>query len=366
MTRSKTLCAILLAASLLGAAGADSLIKDAAVVQGVRDNQLFGPGLVVGLNGTGDSARVAAKLTKNLLERMDISLSTTDLGSKNTAAVMVTATLVPFARKGSKIDVTVSSLGDASSLQGGVLVLAPLEGANGKVYAVAQGSISVGGFSFGGSAASAVKNHPTVGRIPGGALVEQELSHLLVHDGVLELVLKHGDFTTAMRMAAAVNRRFPNAAYARDAATVAVKVPEAFASDRSIVGFVAALENLSVALDSVAKVIINERTGTVVAHSRVRIRTVAIAHGNITVIIREEAEVSQPGPFAPQGITTTVPRTKLEVKEPDAFMHVMQEGASVADLARALNAMGVTPRDVIAIFQALKVAGVLEAELEIM
>jgi flagellar P-ring protein precursor FlgI len=357
---------MLLAASLFGAARADSLLKDLAAVQGVRDNQLFGPGLVVGLNGTGDSAAVAAKLTRNFLERMNISLSTADLGSKNTAAVMLTATLGAFARKGSKIDVTVSSLGDASSLKGGVLLLAPIEGANGKVYAVAQGAVSVVGFSFGGAAASTVKNHPTVGRIPGGALVERELSHSLVHRGMLELVLRQSDFTTAMRMAGAVNGRFPNAAYARDAATVAVKVPEELANDRSIVGFIAALENLSVASDAVARVVINERTGTVVAHSRVHIRTVAIAQGNITVIIREEAEVSQPAPFAQRGTTTTVPRTRLEVEEPDAFVHVMQEGANVADLARGLNAMGVTPQDMIAIFQALKVAGSLDAELIIM
>jgi len=366
MNKATKLCAALAAALLCARAPADSLLKDVAVVHGVRDNQLFGPGLVVGLNGTGDSAAVAGKMAKNLLERLDVSLSSSDLGSKNTAAVMVTATLGPFARKGSRIDVTVSSLGDASSLQGGVLLITPLEGPDGKVYAVAQGSTSVGGFSYGGKAASQQKNHPTVGRVPGGALVEKELADTLVHEGVLELVLKRSDFTTATRMAASVNRQFPNTAYARDAATVVVKVPQPQANDRAIVGFISAIENLSVEEDTVARVIINERTGTVVAHNRVRIKTVAIAQGNITVIVREEPEVSQPAPFSRGATTVVLPRTELEVKEPDAFVHVMHEGATVADLARGLNAMGVTPRDIIAIFQALKAAGALQAELKIM
>lgn len=357
---------MVMAALVCVPARGDSLVKDVAAVHGVRDNQLLGPGLVVGLNGTGDSAAVAGKFTKYMLERMNISLSTADLGSKNTAAVMVSGTLGPFARNGSRIDVTVSSLGDASSLQGGVLLMTPLEGPDGAVYAVGQGSISVGGFSYGGQAASQQKNHPTVGRIPGGALVEKELSGTLVHEGVLELVLKRSDFTTATRLAAAVSRRFPRAAYARDAATVRVRVPHELANDRSIVGFISTIENLSVNEDTVAKVIINERTGTIVAHSRVRIKTVAIAQGNITVIIREEPEVSQPAPFARGAVTVTVPRTTLEVEEPDAFLHVMQEGATVSDLARGLNAMGVTPRDMIAIFQALKAAGALQAELEIL
>ena len=348
-----------------GALGAASLVKDCAGVQGVRDNQLFGPGLVVGLNGTGDSAAVAAKFTKNLLERLKISLSTTDLGSKNTAAVMVTATLGPFARKGARIDVTVSSLGDASSLQGGVLLLTPLEGPDGEVYAVGQGSISVGGFSFGGQAAGQQKNHPTVGRVPNGALIEKELDDTVVKDGCLSLVLKRGDFTTATRLSAAVNARFAGAAWARDAATVVVRVPEEFNDDRSVVGFISALENLSVDEDGVAKVIINERTGTVVAHSRVRIRTIAIAQGNITVLVRELPEVSQPNPFG-RGTTTTVPRTELQVDEPEAFVHVLEEGATIADLARGLNAMGVSPRDIIAIFQALKAAEAIQAELEIL
>jgi len=361
----RTFAVILLAAFLLGQAHAASLVKDVAVVHGVRDNQLFGPGLVVGLNGTGDSAAVAGKFTRNLLERLKISLTLADLGSKNTAAVMVTATLGPFARNGSRIDVTVSSLGDASSLQGGVLLMTPLEGPDGVVYAVAQGSISVGGFSFGGQASEQQKNHPTVGRVPNGALIEQELADTVVQNGILQLVLKHTDFTTASRLANAVNERFPESAYARDAATVSIKVPGEFAKDRSIVAFISALEGLAIDEDSVAKVVINERTGTVVAHSRVRIKTAAIAQGNITVIVREEPEVSQPAPFS-RGTTTVVPRTTLEVEESKGFVHVMPEGASVADLARGLNAMGVTPRDIIAIFQALKAAGALQAELEIL
>ena len=366
MSKIAKLCAALVVALACGAARADSLVKDAVTVHGVRDNQLLAPGLVVGLNGTGDSAAVAAKFARNMLELLKISLSEADLGSKSTAAVMVTATLGPFVRKGSRIDVTVSSLGDASSLQGGVLLLTPLEGPDGVVYAVAQGAVSVGGFSYGGAAATTQKNHPTVGRVPGGALVERELSDTLVHDGKLELVLKRSDFTTAKRLAAAVNQRYPNAAYARDAGTVVVQVPDELANDRSIVGFISTLETLRIKQDTIAKVIINERTGTVVAHSRVRIGTVAIAQGNITVIIREEAQVSQPAPFSKLGTTVEVPRTRLEVEEPEAFVHVMQEGASVADLARGLNAMGVTPRDIIAIFQALDRAGVLQAVLEIM
>ena len=364
LTPFALLCLLLL--PWADAAGAvASLVKDVACVQGVRDNQLFGPGLVVGLNGTGDSAAMAGKFTKNLLERMKITLTAADLGSKNTAAVMVTATLGPFARKGAKIDVTVSSLGDAQSLQGGVLLLTPLEGPDGEVYAVAQGSISVGGFSFGGEAAAQQKNHPTVGRVPGGASIEKELCDTVVHEGVMQLVLQHNDFTTATRLAAAVNQRFPEAAYARDATTVSIKVPPDLATEKSIVQFISILENLTVEEDSVAKVVINERTGTVVAHSRVRIKTTAIAQGSITVIVREQPEVSQPGPFS-RGTTAMVPRTSLEVEETKGFVHVMQEGATIADLARGLNAMGVTPRDIIAIFQALKAAGAFQAELEIM
>jgi len=367
MKPSKIIFAVLPALLLASPSGARaaSLVKDIAAVQGVRDNQLFGPGLVVGLNGTGDSAAVAAKFAQNLLQRLNISLSTADLGSRNTAAVFVTATLEPFARKGAGIDVTVSSLGDATSLQGGVLLMTPLEGADGGVYAVAQGAISVGGFSYDGDAASAQKNHPTVGRIPNGALVEGELNSILVRDGILELVLKRGDFTTAGRLAEAVNERFAEAAYPRDASTVCVRVPQQYANNQSIVQFISVLENLAVEQDSVAKVIINERTGTVVAHSRVRIRTIAIAQGNITVTILEEPEAWQPAPFS-RGQTAVLPRTELNVEEPEAFVHVLEEGASVADLARGLNAMGVSPRDIIAIFQALKAAGALQAELEIM
>jgi len=362
-TSTRTLAAVIAAALLASHSTAASLVKDVAAVQGVRDNQLFGPGLVVGLNGTGDSAAVAAKFAQNFLERLNITLTAGDLGSKNTAAVMVTATLRPFARKGARIDVTVSSIGDASSLQGGVLLLTPLEGPDGNVYAVAQGSISVGGFSYGGQAASAQKNHPTVGRIPDGALIERELSETLVRNGTLELVLKRSDFTTASRLAASINQAFPSIAWARDAATVVVAVPERFANDHNIVPFISALENLSVEEDSTAKVIVNERTGTVVAHRRVRIATTAIAQGNITVIVHEQPEASQPGPFSRQGTTVTLPRTKLDVKEPNAFVHLLPGGATVADLARGLNAMGVTPRDIIAIFQALKAAGALQADL---
>ncbi|HUU70860.1 MAG TPA: flagellar basal body P-ring protein FlgI [Planctomycetota bacterium] len=350
---------------LYPAASAASLVKDVAYVQGVRDNQLFGAGLVVGLNGTGDSAAVASKFARSFLERMKISLTPADIGSKNTAAVMLTATLGPFARKGSKIDVTVSSLGDATSLQGGVLLLTPLEGPDAEVYAVAQGSLSVGGFSYGGEATQQQKNHPTVGHVPEGALVENELSDTVVHDGELQLVLRHTDFTTATRLATAVNEQFADSSYARDAATVSIKVPDNFANDRSIVQFIALLENLSVEEDSVARVVINERTGTVVAHNRVRIKTAAIAQGNITVVVREQPEVSQPGAFA-RGTTAIVPRTELEIDESKGFVHVMQEGATIADLARGLNAMGVTPRDIIAIFLALRKAGALQAELEIM
>jgi len=347
----------------LPAAEAANLVKDVATVQGVRDNQIYGPGLVVGLNGTGDSAAVAGKFAQNFLQRLNITLTANELGSKNTAAVMVTASLKPFARKGSRIDVTVSSIGDASSLQGGVLLLTPLEGPDGAVYAVAQGSISVGGFSYGGEAASAQKNHPTVGRVPDGALIERELAETLVREGTLELVLKRSDFTTASRLSAAINQAFAGAAYARDAATVAVSVPEQFANDRAIIPFISALENLSVEEDSVARVIVNERTGTVVAHHRVRITTTAIAQGNIMVIVREEPEASQPAPFSRVGRTEVLPRTRLDVEETSSFVHVMQGGATVTDLARGLNAMGVTPRDIIAIFQALKAAGALQADL---
>jgi len=278
---------------------------------------------------------------------------------------MVTATLPPFAKQGTKLDVLVSSMGDAKSIAGGTLVMTPLKGADGQVYAVAQGAVSTSAFSYGGQAASAQKNHPTAGRVPEGALVERELPTILANRNTLRLNLHQPDFTTASRLAAAINAKFnANIAVCNDPGSVILTVPARYQGNT--VEFAAAMEVLEVRPDVGAKVVLNERTGTIVIGNAVRISTVAVAHGNLTLTIKETPMVSQPAPFSRVGQTEVVPRTELKVNEQKGpGLSVLKEGANIGDVVRALNAIGVTPRDLIGIMQAIKAAGALQGELTI-
>ncbi len=342
-------------------------IKDLASFEGIRDNQLMGYGLVVGLNSSGDSDQTKFQIQSvmNMLERMGITTSLKDnIKTKNVAAVMVTATLPPFAKQGNRLDVLVSSLGDAKSIAGGTLIMAPLKGADNQIYAVAQGSVLTNSFAFGGQGATAQKNHPTAGRIPNGALVERELPNTLAGKSVINLNLHDADFTTASRIVAAVNSKFHGpVAVSRDPGSVSLTIPEVYAN--RAVEFVAALERLEVIPDAQAKVVLNERTGTVVMGENVRISTVAVTHGSLTLVIKESPQVSQPNPLSKTGETKVVPATDLKVAEESRQLMVMPEGASIGDVVRALNMLGVTPRDMISIIQAVKSAGALQAELSI-
>lgn len=341
-------------------------IKDLASFEGVRDNQLIGYGLVVGLNGTGDSDQTKFQIQSvvNMLERMGITTSINSIKVKNVAAVMVTATLPPFAKQGNRLDVLVSSMGDAKSIAGGTLLMAPLKGGDNQIYAVAQGSVLTNSFAFGGQGATAQKNHPTAGQVPNGALVERELPNTLVGKSVLNLNLNVADFTTASRIVTAVNDTFKSAvAASSDPGSVTLTIPEAYAN--RAVEFVAALERLEVKPDLQAKVVLNERTGTIVMGDNVRISTVAVTHGSLSLVIKETPQVSQPSPLSRTGDTVVVPRTDLKVVEENRRLMVMQEGASIGDVVRALNLLGVTPRDLISILQAVKAAGALQAELSI-
>ena len=362
-----TVSAILFTLVILVTASAHAIrIKDLASFEGVRDNQLLGYGLVVGLNGSGDSdqAKIQNQSVVNVLERMGMTISVNDIKLKNVAAVMVTATLPPFAKQGNHLDVLVSSMGDAKSIAGGTLLMAPLKGADNQVYAVAQGSILTNSFAFGGQGATAQKNHPTAGRVPNGALIERELPNALKGKSVLNLNLSVADFTTASRIVIAVNDKFKSpVAFSRDPGSVTLTIPEGYAN--RAVEFVAALELLEVKPDVQAKVVLNERTGTIVMGENVRISTVAVTHGSLTLVIKETPQVSQPAPFSKTGNTVVVPRTDLKVEEENRRLMVLQEGASIGDVVRALNMLGVTPRDLISILQAVKSAGALQADLSI-
>jgi flagellar P-ring protein precursor FlgI len=341
-------------------------IKDIADIDGVRDNQLVGYGLIVGLDGTGDGkkSRFTVQSMVSMLEKMGVSVSAGDIAVSNVAAVMVTAELPPFAKAGGRIDVLVNSIGDAKNLQGGTLLMTPLKAANGRVYAVAQGPVNTGGFAASGAAGSVQKNFPTVGRVIGGALVEREVNINLNARKNLTLSLRQPDFTTVTRMTDAINALFyDRIAAAQDAGTVQVKVPMAYLGN--IVGLVAMIEKLDVQPDITAKVIINERTGTVVMGESVRISTVAIAHGNLSIVIKESPQVSQPLPFSEKGETVVTPDTSINVEEGESQLVLMPARASIGAVVNALNALGVSPRDLIAIFQAIKAAGALQAELEV-
>jgi flagellar P-ring protein precursor FlgI len=348
------------------AAGDTVRIRDVTRPLGARHNQLLGYGLVVGLDGTGDSAQVAFtnQAVRNLVTRFGINTGADSrTKTKNAATVVLTADLPPFVRSGDRIDVTVSSLGDARSLQGGVLLQTPLQGADGRVYAVAQGPVSIGGFAASGAGAQVAKNHPTVGRISGGALVEGEVPMKLAEAGVLVLSLSEPDYATAVAVARAISEGIAGAsATAVDSATVSVKAPEAFGTRP--VELLAAIGELLVPVDAPARVVVNERTGTIVVGGPVTIAPVAVAHGNLTVEIATTATVSQPPPLS-QGTTQVVPATTISAKEEQAAI-VPMRAATVDDLVKALNALHATPRDLIAILQALKEAGALHATLEVL
>ncbi|MFH1625985.1 MAG: flagellar basal body P-ring protein FlgI [Pseudomonadota bacterium] len=340
-------------------------VKDIADIEGVRPNQLIGYGLVVGLNGSGDKkdTKFTVQSLVNMLERMGVAVNSKDVKVKNVAAVVVTASLPSFAKAGSRIDVLVSSLGDATSLQGGTLLLTPLEAADGEIYAVAQGPISVGGFAMEGAGGGVQKNHPTVGRIIEGALVEREVQSNFNEKDSLLITLHNPDFTTVSRLTQAVNNRLAeDVTDSLDARTVRVSVPPRFQG--KIVELVASIENLEVTVDTVAKVVLDERTGTVVMGENVRISTIAVSHGNLSIEIKEKTKVSQPLPFS-SGETTVTPETDITVKEDKAQLLLVPSSISIGEVVRALNAIGVSPRDLIAIFQAIKAAGALQAVLEI-
>jgi len=348
---------------LAGAARAER-IKDVVDIQGVRGNPLWGYGLVIGLAGTGDNSPASRRALTNILRRSGLVLNPDDLAGKNIASVMVTAELGPFSRVGSQIDVTVSTIGNTSSLQGGTLLLTPLTGADGQTYAVAQGPISIGGFAAAGAASSVAKNHATAGRIPGGATVEKEELGAFVENGLITLQIRNPDFTTAQRIADAVNQAFPNSSFPADAGTVRVEVTKKL-SRPELSGFVDRVGRLEVTVDSPAVVVINERTGTIVVGENVGISTVAISHGNLSIVTQEKTAVSQPNPLA-RGTTERVNQTEITAVEEGGALQVIKRQVSVAELAKALNAMGLTPRDLISIFQALRQAGALQAQLKIM
>ena len=339
-------------------------IKDIANIEGVRQNQLVGYGLVVGLDGTGDGSKseFTIKSISSMLEKMGVTVDPSRISVKNVAAVMVTANLPPFSKHGSKIDAIVASIGDAKSLYGGTLLFTPLKGADGNTYAVAQGPIIIGGFSAGGADASIQKNFPTVGRIIGGASVEEEIPSAFDRQDTLSLSLHSPDFTTVSRVAEAINFAFyDRIAFAPDSGTIEIKVPQKYLGN--LVELVTIIEGLDITPDRVAKVVINERTGTVIVGKDVKISTIAIAHGNLSIAIKETADVSQPLPFS-NGQTTVVPDTNLSVKEGKNKLMLMDTGVSIDQLVRALNSLGISPRDLITIFQALKASGALQAELE--
>jgi flagellar P-ring protein FlgI len=350
---------------LMAQVGMAVRIKDLAAIKGIRTNQLVGYGLVVGLDGTGDKTgtEFTVQSLVNMMEKMGVTVNPSQVKVKNVAAVMVTAKMLPFSRIGNRIDVMVSSVGDAKSLVGGTLLLTPLRGVDGNIYALAQGAISVGGFGTGGAGASVTKNHLLVARVADGGTIERELPLVLDGKEALTMTLFNPDFTTAQRVSKAINDAMGGAvAKALDSGTVGLSIPEIQRDD--VAGFLARLETLNVTPDTVAKIIVNEKTGTVVVGENVRISTVAIAHGSLSITVRESADVSQPNAFA-GGETVATPKTDIQVKEEAKKLMVIEPGSTIGELVHALNAIGVTPRDLISIFQSIKAAGALQAELEI-
>lgn len=348
---------------------AQSRIKDIVLFEGVRSNQLVGYGLVVGLNGTGDSLSSAIFTRESLigmLERLGVNARDDALTTDNVAAVMVTATLPPFSHQGTNIDVTVSALGDADNLLGGTLLVTPLVGADGEIYAVAQGTIAVGGFTAGGAAETVVKGVPTSGRIANGAIIEREIPFQLADRKEIKLALRNPDFTTSRRIARAINAfvGLPTA-QATDPATVVMKTPESYKGE--IVELITDIEQLRVETDQIAKVVIDEQSGTIVMGENVRINPVAIAQGALTIRVTETPQVSQPLPFSNTGTTEVVPRTEITVDEGEnRKLTVLNTGVSLQELVNSLNALGIGPRDMITILQAIKAAGALNADIQVL
>jgi len=350
-------------------ASAASRIKDVVDFEGVRDNMLVGYGLVVGLNGTGDSLKTGHFTKQSLqamLNRMGVKPTEAGLDSKNVAAVMVTASLPAFSSKGARVDVTVSALGDSSNLLGGTLLVTPLLGADGEVYAVSQGQVAVGGFTAGGAAETVTKGVPTSARIANGAIVEREIGFDMDTMPSVKLSLRNPDFTTARRIAQALNAFLgTSAANATDPSTVKLDVPDAYANQ--VVNLLTDIEQLRIEPDQIARIIIDEQSGVIVMGENVRLSTVAIAQGNLTIRITETAQVSQPGPFSQTGTTTTVARTDVQVDQGQGSqLAVVQDGVSLQEFVNSLNALGIGPRDMITILQAVKAAGALQAEIEVM
>ena len=342
-------------------------VKDIAGIKGARPNQLIGYGLVVGLNSTGDDDKTEFTFQSltNMMERMGIVVDRDKVDIDNVAGVMVTATLPPFAKAGTRIDVLVSSLGNAKDLQGGTLLMTPLSAPDGDVYAVAQGAISTGGFAVSGNAGGGVqKNHPTVAYIPGGAIIEKNVPPTLLEEKAISLNLNSPDFTSCLRITRVINEGLGgNLAQPVDAGTVEVTIPARF--EGRLVEFISLVENMEIAPDAIAKIVLNERTGTIIMGENVRISTVAVSHGNLSIIVKETEQVSQPLPFSERGRTVVTPETDIEVTEEDAQLMVVPEGVNLRDVVRGLNAIGVSPRDLISIFQVIRASGALQAELVI-
>lgn len=346
-----------------------SRIKDIIDIEGVRENQLIGYGIVVGLNGTGDGLNNSPFTEQSLiamLERLGVNIRDQNLNSKNVAAVMVTATLPPFSNQGSKIDVNISALGDSKSLQGGTLLVTPLLAADGEVYAVAQGEVNISGFSAEGDAASVTQNIPTAGRIPSGGIVEREIDFNLADMQQVRLALRNPDFTTSRRIAEAINGFTSSSlAKAENSGSVVLRRPANY--DGTIVDLITDIEQLPIQPDQPAKVVISERSGVVVMGADVRVSSVAIAQGNLTLKINETPQVSQANPFADQGETVVVPRTDVEANVgEDVKLAVLDTGVTLQELVTGLNKLGMKPRDIITILQAIKAAGALQAEIEVM
>ncbi len=357
------LLALALIFATVASAGGTRL-KEVAALEGVRDNQLIGYGIVVGLNGTGDKRQTvfSAQTLANTLRRMGVTIDPSAILVRNVAAVMVTANLPPFAQPGTRIDITSAAIGDATNLQGGLLLLTPLKAADGQVYAAAQGAVVTGGFVAGRGGNSQTVNHPTVGRTPGGAIVEKAPPSI-APSSKLKLQLRQADFTTAARIAQALNDHFgPSVARAESPAVVAVDVPPSYANRP--VEFVAEMENLTVEADRRTKVVLNERTGTIVMGKDVRISPVAIMHGALSVEIRTKLEVSQPEALT-TAKTAITPQVTVDAKEEKSKNVVLDRGATVEELVRALQAIGSTPRDIMAILQSLRSVGALDAEIEV-
>jgi flagellar P-ring protein precursor FlgI len=367
-TFQAALLAVLLAVCVPVGAGATSRIKDLASVEGVRQNQLIGYGLVVGLNGTGDTLNnipFTKQSLQAMLERLGVNVRGQTLRTGNVAAVMVTANLPPFATQGTRIDVTVSALGDSKSLQGGTLLVTPLLGADGNVYAVGQGSVAIGGFQAEGEAAKITRGVPTVGRIANGALIEREIDFNLNRQSQLRMALRNPDFTTAKRIAAAINDFIGvPTAEPLDPSTIGITVPKQYRGN--VISLLTEVEQLQVEPDQPAKIVIDERSGIIVMGNDVRVSTVAVAQGNLTVTITETAQVSQPAPFSRLGQTTVVPRTRIGVQEDGKKLALVRNGVSLQQLVDGLNSLGIGPRDLIAILQAIKAAGAIQADIEVM